>query len=346
MITVAGFNTAIDRRIELDSALRPGVVQRAVSGRVVPGGKGLHVAQMVAELGEPVRLVGLTDIAHDALIAGHLRGRNVQWYGVQGHGELRQCFAISEPRGRVTEILEPSEELAPGVQAALLETVRRLLDDSSALVLTGSLPHGFPADTYAELIRQASERGVRCLVDTSGEALSLALEARPWLVKPNSDEAASLIGQSVDDVSAAVDCARQLNQRGVARAVVTLGAQGAVGYDGSDFLHAWSDSQEARNSVGSGDCFMAALAVGTVQGQSLEVSLHRAVASGAANAASDETGYANAADVTAWIPRVRVERLRGGTDPGASNRTSLPPGTTGTAQSTQTPRPAHTTKHP
>lgn len=315
MITVAGFNTAIDRRIELHATLRPGVVQRAMSGHAVPGGKGLHVAQMVAELGEPVRLVGLTDVAHDTLIAEYLRDRNVHWYGVQAPGELRQCVAISEPRGRITEILEPSGELAPAVQAALLEALRGLLDDSSALVLTGSLPCGFPADTYAGLINDASKRGVRCLVDASGEALSLALEARPWLVKPNADEAASLIGRPVHDVGTAVDCARQLNQRGVARAVVTLGAQGAIGCDGPDFLHAWSDPEEARNSVGSGDCFLAALVVGAVRGLSLEESLQRAVASGAANAANNETGYASAAEVAAWIPRVRVEHLRGGVDP-------------------------------
>lgn len=312
MITVAGFNTAIDRRIELHSALTPGAVQRAVSGRANPGGKGLHVAQMVAELGEPVRLVGLTDVAHDVLIAAHLRERNVQWYGVRGPGELRQCVAINAPDEPTTEILEPSAELPPAVQAELMSTLDSSLNDSSILVLSGSLPHGFPAHTYAELIREASKRGVRCLVDAGGEVLCLAVEARPWLVKPNADEAASIIGKPVHDVSSAADCARQLNQRGVARAVVTLGVQGAVAYDGSELLHAWSDPEEARNTVGSGDCFLAVLAVGAAQGLSLELSMQRAVACGAANAANEETGYATAAQVAAWMPRVRVECLQRG----------------------------------
>lgn len=342
MITVAGFSTAMDRRIELCSPLRPGVVQRALSARAIPGGKGLHVAQMVAELGEPVRLVGLTDVAHDALVATHLRDRNVQWHGVRGPGELRQCFAFNEPDGPTTEILEPSAELPPAVQAELMSTLRGLLDDSSVLVLTGSLPHGFPASTYAKLIREASKRSVRCLVDACGEVLCLAVEARPWLVKPNADEAASIIGKPVHDVGSAVDCARHLNQRGVARAVVTLGAQGAVACDGTDDLHAWSDPKEARNSVGSGDCFLAALAVGAVQGLSLELSMQRAVACGAANAANDETGYASTAQVAAWMPHVRIEHLPRDERPRTGSQTSRAT-TPGTAK--PNPPAADATRH-
>lgn len=315
MITVAGFNTAMDRRVELASALNAGYVQRAVSGRVLPGGKGLHVAQMVAELGEPVSLVGLTDAAHDRLIARHLRGRNVQWYGAEVPGELRQCLALVEPHGRVTEILEPSGGVPPAVQAELVTTLRNLLEASSVLVLTGSLPQGFPQDLYAAFVREASQRNVRCLLDASGDALRFAVEAHPCLVKPNADEAAALVGHPVHDVSSAVDCARQLNRRGVPRVVVTLGARGAVGHDGSQFWHAWSDTPEAGNSVGSGDCFLAALAVGAAQGQPFEQWLQRAVACGAANAASQETGYAPVAQVDAWMPRVHVERLPGGTVP-------------------------------
>jgi len=60
MITVAGFNTALDKLVDVD-ALRPGAMQRASAVRVSFGGKGLHVAQTIAALGERVRLVGLVD---------------------------------------------------------------------------------------------------------------------------------------------------------------------------------------------------------------------------------------------------------------------------------------------
>lgn len=309
MITVAGFNTAIDRCIELDSPLRPGVVQRAKSGRAVPGGKGLHVAQMVAEFGEPVRLIGLTDCIHGALIAQYLRERRVEWHGVETPFELRQCLTFSDPTGNTTEVLEPSRQIDRELQESLLETLLHALEGARVLVLSGSLPAGFPPDTYAVLIREAVRRKVHCLADVSGEALRMAVHAGPWLIKPNEEEAAALAGKPVDGPDAAAEFARQLHTGGVANPVVTLGAGGAVAFDGRTFWHARSGPCDVRNPVGSGDCFLGAMAVGVGRGEPLEVSLKRAVAAGAANAESDETGFADAASVHAWMPRVRVERL-------------------------------------
>lgn len=306
MITVVGFNTAIDRRVDLD-VLQSGRVQRAVSADVRLGGKGLHVAETVAALGESVVLVGLTDGAHADALRNRLRTRGVEWRPVHTAQSLRQCLAIHESDGRVTEILEHGATLDPAIQEALLATARSALDQSDVLVFSGSLPRGFASDTYARLIREARAHGVRCLLDASGEALREGVVARPWLVKPNADEAASLLGRPVRGVDDAVDCVRQLHCAGVARAVVTLGAAGAVGFDGEGLWRATSAPAEVRSSVGSGDCFLAGLAVGAARDESLDVALRRAVACGAANAVNADMGYATLDGVAAWLPRVMVE---------------------------------------
>jgi tagatose 6-phosphate kinase len=309
VITVAGFNTAIDRRIDLDAPLMPGTVQRASDVHIEPGGKGLHVAQMAVELGEPARLLGLVDRAHADLIDAHLRARGVEWHGVNSGHTLRQCLAIHEAECRVTEVLEPGAMLDASACNALLDAVDEVLDDTAVLVLSGSLPRGFAPDTYATLVRKAVARGIPCLVDASGEVLRHAVDAGPWLVKPNAEEAATLTGHRVSDVASAADCLHRLHRRGVRQAAVTLGAQGAVGSDGTHMWHAWSDPVCTRNSVGSGDCFLAGLAVGAARGEALDVALARALACGAANAANSETGYASAAQVAARMPRVHVDEL-------------------------------------
>lgn len=310
MITVAGFNTSLDRRVELAGDLVPGAVQRAKSGEALPGGKGLHVAQTVAGLGEPVQLIGLTDAVHRATIDAYLRSRRVAWHGVALHGDLRQCLALQEPGGRSTEILEPGPVLDDDAQAALLDTVHRLLPGSDVLVLSGSLPRGFPGSTYARLIRAATKAGVKSLVDTSGAALYEALDAAPWLVKPNADEAAALVGQPVRDIAEAETCARLLHARGAANVVVTLGAQGAVAFDGETAWHGWSDAVDVRSAVGSGDCFLAAFAVGAARSEALGATLARGIACGAVNAASDATGFADSGRVAEWLPHVHVRVLR------------------------------------
>lgn len=309
MITVVGFNTAIDRRIDLD-ILRPGAVQRATSSQPRPGGKGLHVAQTIAALGEPVCLVGLSDDEYDDALREHLRARGVEWHPVRAAQPLRQCLAIHEVDGRVTEILEPGALTNPGTRDALLAAASAAFDRSRVVVCTGSLPRGFATDTYANLVREANTRGIRCLLDASAEALREGIAAQPWLVKPNADEAASLLGRPVAGVDAAVECARQLQRNGIERVVVTLGAQGAVGVEDDTVWRAvCAEPVTVRDSVGSGDCFLAGLAVGAARGEALDVSLRRATACGVANAEGGETGYASAARVAAWESRVTVESL-------------------------------------
>lgn len=309
MITVVGFNTAMDRRIDLD-VLRPGTVQRATSVQLRPGGKGLHVAQTIAALGEPVCLVGLSDAEHDDSLRDYLRTRGVEWRQVRSVHPLRQCLAVHEADGRVTEILEPGALLNPGTREALLAAAYAAIERSSVVVCTGSLPRGFAAGTYGDLVREASKRDARCLLDASADALREGIRAKPWLVKPNADEAAFLLGRPVHGVQDAIDCARLLQREGVARAVVTLGGQGAVGFDGETLWRAVCTAPvDVQDSVGSGDCFLAGLAVGAVRHETLDASLRRAVACGVANAESSETGHASPERVAAWLPHVAVDAL-------------------------------------
>lgn len=310
MITVAGFNTAIDHLFTVDT-LEPGQVQRASRSEPYPGGKGLHVAQAVAALGERVQLVGLTDAAHRNLIARRLAERGVLFHGVEIEGPLRRCMAVRERDGRVTEILGPGPQLAEASCQELLDTWARCAGESELLVLSGSLPGGLDPSTYARLIEQARPSAVPCLVDASGDALREAEAARPWLLKPNRDEAAELSGEPIETVVDAARVARELHTRGVALPLVTLGAQGAVGWDGQHAWHAAVTVAHSINAVGSGDCLLAGLAVALHRRAPLPEALRLGVACGAANAMNEETGFLRRDQVDALLGEVRLTRLAG-----------------------------------
>ncbi len=308
MITVAGFNTTLDRLIDLD-ALRPGEVNRATSEREYPGGKGLHVAQTIAALGERVQLVGLVDAAHRNMIARRMSERGVLFHGIEIPDAMRTCLALREAHGGITEILGQGPELAETYRAALLRAFRRGVDESDLVVLSGSLPRGFDAPTYAEMATYVRHAGRRCLLDASGEALRHAVTAQPYLVKPNGDETAQLLGHPVVDLDAAVAAARQLLSLGIAMPVVTMGALGAVAIDASGVWHARIELAHIRNSVGSGDCLLAGLTVGMARGMNVEETLRLGVACGAANAQGEETGFVERRAVEALLSQVRMQRL-------------------------------------
>jgi tagatose 6-phosphate kinase len=200
----------------------------------------------------------------------------------------------------------------------MLATFRGLALESDLAVVSGSLPPGFDDATYAGLVRELQRAGVRCLVDASGAALRLAIEAHPLLVKPNRDEAAALHGKPLAGIDEAAAALRMLLTRGVPMPVISLGADGVVAARGGDMLHANVAVERVVSAVGSGDCLVAGLAVGLVRGESLEAML-RLGAACAANAAAG-LGYAQRAEVEALLPRARITAIA----PAASSTANFP----------------------
>ncbi|GAB2569735.1 1-phosphofructokinase family hexose kinase [Dyella jejuensis] len=309
MITVAGFNTAIDRFIHLD-ALKPGEVHRVREEQVYPGGKGVHVAQTVAALGERVQLVGLVDAVHRNLVCRRMSERGVLFHGVEIAGELRHCMALQEAGGGMTEILGQGPLLSQAECDALLLDFRRGADESELVILSGSLPRGFPVTTYAELADYVKGLGKRCLVDASGEAMRHAAGTKPFMLKPNRDEISELVGHPVINLEAAQAAVLALHRQGIAMPVVTMGELGALAADDTGIWHASLEPTQVRNTVGSGDCFLAGMAVAIRRHMPLEHALRLGVACGVANAQSQETGFAERGSVDALLPQVVVRRVQ------------------------------------
>jgi len=307
VITVGGFNTSLDKSMETDE-LRVGGVVRVRNVRAWPGGKGAHVALTAAALGEPVRLVGLIDSVHRARFEDFLGERGVEFHGVPTSGSVRTCLAVRDGEGRVTEMLEPGPEVDAETRQEMMASFRALAGAAQLSVLCGSLPPGMAAGDYATLVGEEGSAGRRCGVDTSGEPLRRALDARPFLLKPNRDEAAELLGASVKSIGEAARAARALEARGVALPIVSMGADGAVAcWQGRSFLA--RVSVEAVNPVGSGDCLLGGMAVGLARGASAEEALRLGVACGAANAMTPETGFVRREDVEALLPRVTTAEV-------------------------------------
>ena len=308
MIVIAGFNSAVDKWMETDE-VRIGGVSRVRGVRAFPGGKGLHVAVAVAELGERAHLVGIVDERHHDLFHDFLRERGVSFTGITVDGELRTCIALRDAEGRFTELLEPGPTVGSSSRDLLTGRFLELARAASFGVLSGSLPCGFPPTTYRDLLTGLAAVRVTSLLDASDETLQLGLEGRPFLVKANRDEASALYGAAVDDPIGAARAAADLASKGIAFAVISLGAEGAVAAFEGHTLHARPPTLVARNVVGAGDCLLAGLAVGLRRGLTPEDSLRLGVACGAAKAQNAETGFMRKADVEALLPKIVLRNI-------------------------------------
>lgn len=112
--------------------------------------------------------------------------------------------------------------------AALTKEELRLLEEKvlaiapgSLLVISGSLPPGISVDNLTQLVKNAQQHGLRCIVDSSGDALAAALDVgNIELVKPNQKELSALVQRDLsqpDDVRLA---AQELIRSGKVQRVV------------------------------------------------------------------------------------------------------------------------------
>ncbi|MFZ2644056.1 MAG: PfkB family carbohydrate kinase, partial [Verrucomicrobiia bacterium] len=192
----------------------------------------------------------------------------------------------------------------------VMDAVERNLPRAALLVISGSLPPGLPADTYAEIIRMANRRGVRVILDTDGEPLRLGLRAKPFMVKPNIHEARRLLGGRLQTTQAVARAARRLVQMGAEVAVISRGAQGAVLATADGCWSGRSPGVPQRNNVGPGDALTGAFALALSRGRDLPEALRWGVAAGAAHVACPPT--ANGCGVRQMrrlLPKVKVRKL-------------------------------------
>ncbi len=285
-IVIVAANPSIDRSLEVD-ALRIGAVHRPDRVVAVAGGKGLNAARAAHTLGGEVVAVTILGGHAGAWIAEQLGALGLATRGISDDAETRTCVSILDrASGQLTEFYEPGRTVSERAFGALERAVETELavGDVRVLAMSGSLPLGAQVDGYARLVRLGAGAGAMTIVDSHGEALLLALAARPGLVKVNAGEASAATAADVTDATGALDAARRLREAGAGSVVVTLGRDGAVGLDQVGSWQLRSSVEPGRYPVGSGDAFLGGLSVALAQGAPLVEAATLGMAAGAANA--------------------------------------------------------------
>ncbi len=263
-------NPALDLTVRLPR-LEPGEVNRSETMLTHAAGKGVNVAQVLADLGHQVTVGGFlgedNPQAFEALIAS--RGFGDAFVRVPG--ETRSNIKIAEYDGRVTDINAPGPWVGEQAQKELLKSVEAIGLEFDAVVVAGSLPNGVSPQWFQGLLETLKNLGLKVALDTSGEALRAGLKAGPWLVKPNTEELAEALGHSADAVS-------QLHQQGVEHVVVSDGAAGVSWFSPGRALHATPPKVSVASTVGAGDSLLAGMLHGLLSGDTPEQTLRRATA--------------------------------------------------------------------
>lgn len=308
MILVINLNASVDKRYKMNDLIK-GEVMRAVEVDNTPGGKGIHVANVATILGEDCIATGYLGGKSGEFISEKLQDYSIKQDFVQVAGETRSCLAIITESGAQTEILEPGPTVSPEEQEAFMAKYQELLSKATVVAASGSMPKGLPGDFYGRLINLARKAGKPFLLDTSGEALIQGIKAQPYFVKPNNDEIKVLVGAELRSDEDIVHVLQKFMEDGIKLPVIFLGAQGSMAGYNQHVYKITVPNIQCKNPVGSGDSFVAGIAVGIERGMAIEDVLSLGAACGTANAMEDESGFVRKEVVEELFPQIKIQQI-------------------------------------
>lgn len=308
MIYTVTLNPALDKTATIPNFRTDGV-NRIDSLRTDPGGKGINVSKVIQKLGAESTALGILAGHSGQKIAQSLEEMGLTCRFTFVPGETRTNLKIVDPVGHThTDINEPGQPVSQEILQEMLNALLQQLQEGDIVVLSGSLPRGAAPDTYGTWTHACREKGARVFLDADGAPLHHGLEAKPFLVKPNEKELANLLDASSKE-SDLISAGRKLRGQGIARVVISLGAEGALFFLEDAVYRAKGLVVPVGSTVGAGDSMVAALAVACEKQLSDEKTVALAMATSAANVMCSGTQAAEWSVIEKLLPDVSFERI-------------------------------------
>jgi 6-phosphofructokinase 2 len=303
-------NPALDLAADAESVVHTHKI-RMQHEHADPGGGGVNVARVLHELGAETQALIVTGGATGRVLEGMLDEAGVPRRSVSIAGNTRVSLNVLDRASNLEYRFVPEgPTLTDAEWRRVLQEVERVEGDW--LIASGSLPHGVPADGYAQIAEIAVRKGLRMVLDTSGDALREALGHGIELVKPSLSELEHVIGRGLPGAAEQEAEAMALVRAGAARMMaVTRGADGAFLASRDGVVRQPAMRVDVHTAVGAGDAFLAGLVFALSNGESQEAALAWGTAAGAAAIACAGTARLRRDDVMARVEEIAMCQFTG-----------------------------------
>ncbi len=231
------------------------------------GGKGANQAVMAARLKARVAMV--CKVGRDSF------GPMVRQNFID-HGITACVFEDESLASGVAPITVDDEGrnlviIVPGANATLsaveVRQAKALIQSAKILICQLEIPD----EAILSAFEIAQEAGLTIIFNPApARAVPARMIAMADVVVPNETEAELLTGLPVKGLEGAPQAARRLTEMGARNVIITLGAEGALLWDGQKEQHFRPPAVNAVDTTGSGDAFIGSLAYALVQGKSLQ----------------------------------------------------------------------------
>ena len=309
MIYTVTLNPAVDKTVYVDN-FAIDAVNRATSVRQDAGGKGINVSKTIKALGGESTAVAFLGGPSGAFIASALDEAGIAVRSFEVPGTTRTNTKVVDLASHTyTDINEPGAPVTKALLDDALAILALGINPGDIVVLSGSLPAGADANTYARWTRACRKAGARVFLDADGEALIEGIAARPALIKPNEVELGRMLGRELTEDADIVSAARELVEQGIAQVMVSMGGAGAIFVTERGAWRLHQPTVDVVSTVGAGDSVVAALAYAAEQELPLDQTARLCMATGAATVMRPGTEPARRDDIDRLIDQVSIEAL-------------------------------------
>lgn len=312
VVTVT-LNPALDLTGSL-SELNVGSVSLVSQSNLHAAGKGVNVAKVLSDLGAQVTVTGFLGKENPELFHQLFSQINVTDEFIEVEGATRINVKLVEENGRVSDINFPGVQVSTEEIERFERVLFRLAEDHDYFVIAGSLPGGVSPELCASWIKTLRQRGKKVLFDSSNSALATGISAQPWLVKPNDEELADLVGQELSTFEQCQRAAQALSSKGIDNVVVSMGAEGVMWLNQDQLLRSAPPRMNVVSTVGAGDTLVAGLCWGHMQAMPNNEILRFATALSALAVSQVGVGLTNQEELDAIKLKTQITQVCPSTD--------------------------------
>ncbi len=291
MIYTVTFNPAIDYIAEVNN-INEEKINRAISEKVLAGGKGINVSVVLKNLGiESIALgfaAGFTGTEIKRQVENH--GISTDFVYLDGKFSRINVKLISKVAGIVSNETAINGE-GPKISENEIEEFMQKLDKlkkGDYLVLAGSVSRKMKDDIYEKICTRIQNKEIKIVADATGKLLVNVLKHKPFLIKPNKEELEEIFEDKINTNEEIIMYAKKLQVMGAENVLISLGGDGAVLVTkDKNILYSKAPKGTVVNSVGAGDSMVAGFIAGLLTYDDYEKAFKMGIAAGSASTFSE-----------------------------------------------------------
>ncbi len=302
-------NPALDRHLFLPE-LEYGTAMHCPTVEVFAGGKGINVSRAVRILGGKTMASGFIGRHTGERVLLMLHGEGIACDFIRIERETRICTFIHElSTCRELKLNTPGPFISPTELTCFMERVYSWHVPRAIVVVSGSAPDGVQPSIYKELVARFKLMGMLIFIDAAGKNLQSAIEARPYLIAPNSLELAEIFDFDPYDINAVVEIALRMSGKDAYIVVITMGEKGAVVACDGRVVHFTPPAITAVDTTGAGDAVTGGMAWCMEKGYDVWDAARFATACGTASVMMRGGGSFSMVDLKSVLKQIEVSRL-------------------------------------